>query len=315
MGGPWAIGKEQQPLVFDESKKINAEEQKHQIEKEKEITAKVVPVRKEGIDDLVITNAHSSIIIDGESGTIMQYGNGKERRQIASLTKVMTALLVMENVKNLDESVTITEESVYVDGTKIGCPRSGYCPGQRLKIGEQVAARDLLKAMLMNSANDAATALAIHVSGTTEKFVRLMNERAKQMGLIDSNFCTPSGLETEGRETECYSSAYDIAKIAAYSLKYDLIWDTFRLPNNTTIYSVDGKIKHDILNTDLVMDQIPNLLGGKTGFTPLAGKSLLMAVTDSKKQHKVVAVLLDDPYRWEDIRKMFEWVFDSYEWK
>ncbi len=316
--GDWAVGKEQRLQLTNE---ISQGAEVKGVEKAKEDEIEEIgdrnapkPIMKEDANDLTITNAHSSLILDANSGTILHYGNAKQQRQIASLTKIMTAVLTMENVKDLDELVTIDEEPVYVEGTKIGCPRSGYCISQRLKVGEQISVRNLLKAMLMNSANDAAIALGKHISGSQEKFAELMNARAKKMGLTDSHFCTPSGLEIDGRENECYSSAYDIGRIAAYSLKFDFIWNTFRLPNDTVITSADGKIEHHILNTDLVMDQIPNLLGGKTGFTPLAGRSLLMVATDPTGNHKIVSVLLDDPYRWQDIKTMFSWAFKSYTW-
>lgn len=273
------------------------------------------PVRKEGVGDLRVPNAHASLVLDVESGTILHYENGKAQRQIASLTKMMTAVLVMEKVKDLDEAVVIDEESVYAEGTKIGCPRSGYCISQRLKIGEKISVRSLLKAMLMNSANDAAIALGKHIGGSQENFAKMMNEKALSLGLTDSHFCTPSGLEIEGREAECYSSAYDIARIAAYAMKYELLWEIFRLPSNTAITSLDGGLTHTILNTDLVLDQIPNVIGGKTGFTPLAGYSLLMAVADPTTKHRVIAVLLDDPARWQDIRSMLDWTFGSYNWR
>ncbi|HMN19617.1 MAG TPA: serine hydrolase [Candidatus Moranbacteria bacterium] len=273
------------------------------------------PVRHAEAADLAIPSAHASLILDAEAGTILHYDQGTQRRQIASLTKIMTAVVVMETVKDLNEVVTVDEEAVYEEGTRIGCPRSGYCISQRLKVGEKVKVRDLLKAMLMNSANDAAVALGKHISGSQEEFAKVMNAKARELGLTDSNFCTPSGLEIDGRESECYSSAYDIARIAAYSLRYKEIWEMFRLPNNTVITSVDGNIEHTILNTDLVMDQIPHLLGGKTGFTPLAGHSLLMVAKDPSGKHPVVAVLLDDPYRWQDIKEMFAWTWRSHSWK
>lgn len=288
-----------------------------QEKKESEIFSKISsqPVRKDGSFDLAVPNAHSSLILDVESGTILHYENGKERRQIASLTKMMTAVLVMEKVENLDEVVTIDADSVYAEGTKIGCPRSGYCISPRLKVGEKISVLSLMKAMLMNSANDAAIALGKHISGTEEEFAKLMNERAKELGLGDTNFCTASGLEIDGAESQCYSTAYDIARIAAYSMKYELIWQIFRLPNNTSVYSVDGTCSHQILNTDLMIDQIPNCLGGKTGFTPAAGYSLLLAASDKTGKNKIVAVVLDDPYRWQDIKTMIDWTFSSYEWR
>lgn len=275
------------------------------------------PFRKDGVKDLVINGAHASVIIDADTGTILHYNDGKEKRQIASLTKIMTAVLVMEKVKNLDELVTIDEEPVYVEGTKIGCPRSGYCTSPRLKVGEQISVRNLLQAMLMNSANDAAIALAKHISGTQEDFAKLMNEKVKDLGLSDSNFCTPSGLDLDDQEaaTGCYSSAYDIARIAAYSLRYDTIWKISRMPSNSVIYSADQKIQHTILNTDQLLDQMPNMIGAKTGFTPMAGYSLLMTTADPTTKHRIVAVVLDDPTRWQDVKTMASWTFNNHTWR
>ena len=273
------------------------------------------PIRKDGIKDLVVPGAHASVIIDADTGTILHYNEGRTERQIASLTKLMTAVLVMENIKNLDEEVTIDEEPVYAEGTKIGCPRSGFCNSQRLKIGEKISARNLLQAMLMNSANDAAIALGKHISGSEEAFANMMNAKAKDLGLTDTHFCTASGLEPTGREAECYSSAYDIARIAAYSLRYDTIWKIALLPNNSIITSIDGKVQHTILNTDQLLDQMPNMIGSKTGFTPLAGYSLLMAISDPSTKHRIIAVILDDINRWQDIKTMTNWTFNSYNWE
>jgi D-alanyl-D-alanine carboxypeptidase len=272
------------------------------------------PVRKDDSADLHIVNAHSALVLDVDSGTILHYQNGKEIRQIASLTKMMTAVLVMENVSDLDESVTIDEDSRYVDGTRVGCPRSGYCIGTQLQIGEKISVRSLLKATLMNSANDAATALGKHVAGSVEGFVDMMNERARELGLTDSNFCTPSGLETFGAEETCYSTAYDIARIVAHSMKYEVIWDILKISEDT-VYSADGNYSHDLRSTNKILGTMPSCMGAKTGFTPLAGQSLVMGIEDEKTGRRIVAVLLDDPYRWTDVREMANWTFDSYEWK
>lgn len=276
--------------------------------------AEFQPTRKEEVSDLTLPNAHSSLILDAQSGTILHFHNAKDRRQIASLTKMMTALLVLEHVRDLKEPVTITQEMLHVDGTVVGCPRSGYCIDNRFHIGEQIRVEDLLKAMLMNSANDAATALGVYVGGTQEKFVSMMNARAIDLGLKDSNFCTPSGLEIDGKESECYSSAYDIGRIAAQTMKYDVIWEFMRHPQ-TTIFSIDKQTEHRIITTNELIGQYPNLLGTKTGFTPAAGKTLLAGAEDPQGKHKVVAVVLNDPNRWSDLRTMFDWTFQSYSWQ
>ncbi|EKE11982.1 MAG: hypothetical protein ACD_14C00052G0007, partial [uncultured bacterium] len=165
------------------------------------------------------------------------------------------------------------------------------------------------------SANDAAIALAKHMSGTQESFAEVMNLKAKQLGLSNTHFCTASGLEIDGRESECYSSAYDIGRIAAYSMRYDYIWKVFRQPSNTKVASMDGNLVHTILNTDLILNEVPDVIGGKTGFTPLAGYSLLMGATDPTGKHRIIAVLLDDSHRWQDIRTAIDWTFKAYTWQ
>jgi D-alanyl-D-alanine carboxypeptidase len=230
---------------------------------------------------------------------------------------MMTATLAMEKIKNLEEPVTIDDEEVYVEGTKVGCPRSGYCISPRLKIGEQISARSLLQAMLMNSANDTAIALGKHMAGSQNAFADVMNNKVKDLGLANTHFCTPSGLDLddEAAAAGCYSSAYDIGKIAAYSMRYDYIWKIFRQPTDTKVSSIDGNTTHTILNTDLVLNEIPNVIGGKTGFTPMAGYSLLMGVSDPTGKHRIIAVLLGDPNRWKDIRTAIDWTFKAYTWK
>jgi serine-type D-Ala-D-Ala carboxypeptidase (penicillin-binding protein 5/6) len=273
------------------------------------------PVRDEKIPNLVIPTAHAFVVVDADTGKIIAGSHETDQKQIASLTKMMTAILVMEKIEDLDEPIEVGEEEVYIEGTKIGCPRSGYCISPRLKIGEKITAKNLLQAMLINSANDAAIALGKHISGSQENFANLMNQKAKQMGLSNTHFCTPSGLEPDGRESECYSSAADIARIAAYSMRYDLIWNMFDYPNNCEIESCDGQISHTLLNTDVAMSSIPGAMGAKTGFTPAAGYSLLLGASDSTKLHRVVVVVLDDPYRWQDIRAAINWTFQAYSWE
>lgn len=276
--------------------------------------AQILPYKKPNAGVLYVAGAHAAVVIDADSGMVLHEYASHEQRQIASLTKLMTTMIVVERIKNLEEVVTIPEEAVYTEGTKVGCPRSGYCIGNRLKVGEKVSVRNLLKAALMNSANDAAISLGMHIGGTQAGFASIMNERASELGLKNTHFCTPSGLEIDGHESECYSSAYDVARITVNALKYSVLWEIMRLPN-TTITSVDGKQSHDIFNTDTLLDQYPNLLGTKTGFTPLAGYSLLAAATDATTKHRVVSVVLDDAQRWQDIQQMFGWTFGSFVWK
>lgn len=272
-----------------------------------------VPVKKESVPDIKIW-AGSTVAIDVDSGTILHYEYGQKRTQIASLTKMMTATLAMDKIKDLNEEVTVTREALLQPGTVVGCPTSTLCPSNRMYMGEKVKAIDLLKAMLMNSANDAATALGVHIAGSADNFVEMMNTRAKELGLKDTNFCTPSGLEKDGQEDQCYSSAYDIARIAAYSLRYDKIWEIMRIPEGQ-FYSADGKYMHVLKSTDIIMASTPNYLGVKTGFTPLAGKSLLAGATDPTGKHRIIAVILNDNTRWPDMQALTDWIFTNYKWQ
>lgn len=295
-----------QALTADESWPFVAETRK--------LATGFQPVFKPYAPNLSIPTAHASVVVDAESGEILYGRNATQKRPVASLTKLFTAAIVMEKVPNLDTLVTIDEEAVSAEGTRVGCPRSGFCNGERLRVGEQLTVRDLLKAALMNSANDSAIALGKHLGGTQEGFAMLMNTRARELGLTDSRFCTPSGLEPEGRESQCYSSALDVAKISAHALQFPELWDIMRL-EKTFISSADGQYQHEILNTNELLGQFPNLLGTKTGFTPLAGRSLLAVARDDTRDHTVVAVVLDDNYRWQSIQSMFDWSFQSFEWQ
>lgn len=272
------------------------------------------PVKKKDAKDMYV-RARSAIVIDAGTGTILHYQDGKKRMAIASLTKMMTAVLAVESIKDLEnEVVTIDQSMLLVEGTVVGCPRSGYCISNRLRVGEKMSAMNLLKAMLMNSTNDAAMALGIHIAGSKQSFADMMNKKAEELGLMDTHFCNPSGLDEDDKPGQCYSSAYDLARISAYSLKHDTIWKTMRLADQD-IYSADGTVTHHVINTDVLLDQMSNCLGGKTGFTYEAGKSLMMAAHHpGDREHKVVAVLLDDEYRWEDMKNLFEWTFSSYDW-
>lgn len=281
------------------------------LPEEERVSATVpVPV-KSFTDTFAVPNAHAAFVMDAASGTTLYAAHEHDQRQIASLTKIMTALLLMESGKNLNDIVVADEESIHQDGTTIGCGNSGSCQHQTLVPGEKVYLKDLLAAMLMNSANDAAMLIAKHVSGSDEEFIRLMNRRAAEMGLQNTHFCTPNGLEPDTGAENCYSSAYDVAHIVQAALKYPLLWSIMQRQNGT-FTSVDGVYEHQVFNTNQLLGQYSRMLGAKTGFTPMAGYSLLSVGQEGDQQ--VIAVLLNDPARWEDIRMVFDWAFTAFKW-
>jgi D-alanyl-D-alanine carboxypeptidase len=275
------------------------------------------PVKKPLFVDLTIENAHAGIILDADSQTILWEKNATEQRSIASITKLVTAMIVIDRIQDLDEIVVIPQEVMMIEGTKVGCPTSVICTGNRFEVGEKVRIRDLLYATLLPSANDAATVLAIHIAGSEDAFAGLMNARLKEIGITRSHFCRPSGLELDENEEMCYSTAYDIARVIAHLLeydKYDVLWDIMRTKEHT-FTSLDGMIEHELDNTNRLVGEMPQLVGAKTGFTPRAGYCLALVTEDETKQHQVISVVLDDYHRFTDVEMMSQWAFDNYMWQ
>ncbi len=275
------------------------------------------PVKKDDFVNLTLTNAHAGIVLDADTGNILWEKNSTEKRSIASMTKLVTAMVVIDRIRDLDEIAVIPESVRRIEGTKVGCPTSVICNDNRLQTGEKVKIIDLLRAMLMFSANDAATVLAIHISGSEEEFAKLMNARMKEIGAGNTNFCRPSGLELDDNVESCYSSAYDIARVSAHLAqheKYNILWDIMRTKEDV-IKSVDGEIEHKLTNTNRLVGELDNLVGAKTGFTPRAGYCLNLTTESPNKKHKVVSVVLDDYHRFNDVKAMSEWAFDNYVWK
>ena len=275
------------------------------------------PVRKSDAAQLTIPTVTSGIILDVDSGIILWEKNSTERRSVASVTILVASMIVLVRIQHLDAYVRIPESVIRIEGTKVGCPTSVRCTTPRLIAGEEVRVRDLLKATLMFSANDAATALAIHIAGSEEQFAMLMNARMKELGAGNTHFCRPSGLEDDTDEEQCYSSAYDMARVIVHLLQYDkyaLLWDIMRT-DTATFTSRDGTLTHELDNTNRLIGEMPTLIGAKTGFTPRAGYCLALASHDGTEKHKVVSVVLNDPQRFNDVRTMSEWAFASFVWQ
>ncbi|PID52720.1 MAG: hypothetical protein CR972_00390 [Candidatus Moraniibacteriota bacterium] len=275
------------------------------------------PVKKEGFQDLFIESAHSAIVFDADSGTILWEKNATEKRSIASITKLVTSMIVIDRMQDIDEIVTIPGEIISIEGTTVGCPTSVICNSPRFFPGERVRLRDLLRSALIFSANDAATVLGLHVAGSEEAFAKLMNARMKELGAGNTHFCRPSGLELDENEESCYSSAYDIARVMAHlhqHEKYDVLWEIMRT-KEMTFADVDNTVVHELKNTNRLIEKMDNLAGAKTGFTPRAGYCLALAAEDHTKEHTVISIVLDDYNRFADVEEMTTWAFDNYEWK
>ncbi len=275
------------------------------------------PIKKKNFSDLTLENAHAAIILDVDSGTILYEKNATQKRSLASITKLVTAMITIDRVRDLNEVVTIPESVMHIEGTTVGCPTSVICNSEPFHTGEKVYLKDVLRSMLMFSANDAATVLGVHIAGSEEEFAKLMNARMKEIGAGNTHFCRPSGLEFDADVESCYSSAYDIARAIAHLLQYDkynVLWDMMRT-KEVVFKSVDGKFEHELKNTDRLIGELPNLVGAKTGFTPRAGYCLAMVTSDANKKHKIISIVLDDYHRFDDVQKMSAWTFENYVWQ
>ena len=256
--------------------------------------------------------AEGAILIDGETGQILYEKNSHKQLYPASTTKIMTAILAIEN-GNMDDIVTIDEEIVSLtDGSHIA-----------LEVGEKLKFKDLLNALLIESANDAALAIAKHISGSIKEFVQLMNEKAKDIGALNTNFTNPNGLPDENHVT----TAYDLSLIAKYAMEIDEFRDivknyTYEIPvtnkkdeirylksHNRLLYStkkidVDGQwvpIKYDGVN------------GVKTGYTQ-AAKSCLVTSAKRNNQELIAVVLKSEGSDlYSDIHKLLNYGFDNFE--
>ncbi len=232
-------------------------------------------------------SAESAIVMDA-GGTVLGEKNADCRCLIASTTKIMTGLLVCERC-NPDAVVTVPPEAVGIEGSSL-----------YLKAGEQLRVEELLYGMMLHSGNDAAVALAIYTAGSVEAFVHSMNERAQQLGLRQTHFANPNGLDSE----ENYSTARDLAKLSAAALENE----RFRKVVSTKTASFETR---SFSNHNKLLWQYPGAIGVKTGYTKAAGRILVSAA--ERNGRCLIAVTIAAPDDWNDHKRLLDEGFSHYE--
>ena len=245
-------------------------------------------------------NAKSAIIVEASTGTILYEKNSNEKLPPASMTKMMGMLLVVENVEkgNLkwDEMVTVSENASSMGGSQI-----------LLETGEKMTVSDLFKGVAVASGNDAIVALGERVAGTEEAFVKMMNDRAKELGLKNTNFKNPHGLE----EANHYSSAYDMSKIALELVKHPKVLEFSGIYED---YLRKGtKREFWLVNTNKLVRFYQGVDGLKTGYTKEAGYCL--TATASKSNMRVITVVMGEPEsttRNKETTDMLNYSFNMY---
>lgn len=237
-------------------------------------------------------SGQAAILMEQSSGRVLYSKNEHQPLKIASITKIMTAILAIESGK-LDETVTVSKRAEGTEGSSL-----------YLVAGEKLTLRDLVYGLMLRSGNDAAIAIAEHVGGSVEGFVFLMNEKAEEIGMSNTLFRNPHGLDTD---EDHLSSAYDMALLTQYAMENE----EYREISSTKDYRSKGdKVRVFHNKNRLLTEKYSYSTGGKTGYTKLAKRTLVS--TASKDGLDLIAVTLNAPDDWDDHMHMFNWGFDHY---
>lgn len=244
----------------------------------------------------ISVSAESAVVLNADTGEILYSKNPYEKRGMASTTKIMTSLVALE-YGNLTDTVKAKLSDVTVEGTSIG-----------LKEGDEVSLETLVAGMLLESGNDAANVTATMIGGSKEKFSQLMNKKAKELGMLSTNFKNPSGLTEEGH----YSTAYDMALLASETIKNQKFRELCSTRSYKATYGTP-QYQRTFYNHNKFLSIYDGALGIKTGFTKASGRCLITAA--ERDGVTLVAVTLNARDDWNDHVKMMEYAFGILEIK
>lgn len=234
-------------------------------------------------------SAASAVLLDGDSGRVLYEKDGHTRRLIASTTKLMTALVALESGHDLEEVVTIDPEWAGIEGSSI-----------YLRPGEEISLEALLYGLLLRSGNDAALAVAGHCGGTVENFVMRMNQKARDLGMENTSFSNPNGLDAEGHK----STAYDMALLARACLRNETL-ASIAATKSITLGT------RTFTNHNKLLWRYEGCVGLKTGYTEKAGRTLVSAA--KRDGMTLICVTLNAPNDWADHAALFDWGFAHYQ--
>lgn len=251
----------------------------------------LLPINAYAFDKSDIS-AECAVVMDASTKRVLFEKNAYLKHSMASTTKLMTCLIACEREK-LNDTVTITNEMLGgTEGTSL-----------YLKAGDKINLLDLVKGAMLESGNDAANAIAYHISGNTKDFVTLMNNRAKELDMNNTNFVTPSGLDARLH----YSSAYDMALLAAYCTHNQYLSDICKKKSDTI--KING-IERTLYNHNKLLSRSNHFTGFKTGFTKKSGRCLVSAFDYCGS--KIITVTLNAPDDWDDHIKLVRFAKKSY---
>jgi D-alanyl-D-alanine carboxypeptidase len=265
--------------------------------------ANYLPIRNFNIDEPEL-QAKAAGLFDIASEKVLYSKNIDMQLPIASVTKLMTAVVAMESL-SLTVPYVVSAEDINADGN-----------GADLAKGEEILGSDLLKIMLIESSNDAALVFASNAGKKGINLVSKMNEKAREIGMTNTKFADPSGLD----DSDAHSTVADLIKLARYVDKYPIIWE-ITATKNAIVSSIDGKISHTLTNTNKLLGEYPGIIGGKTGTTPGALETMVLEVkiytedSSGVDDIRVIALVLGTNDRFGEIKKIIEWGKQAYSWK
>lgn len=235
-------------------------------------------------------DARCAIALDKETKEVLFQQNAYEIVPMASTTKILTALIAIEQ-GDLDKKVTISKKAASIRGSKVG-----------YKAGEEIALKELVFGLMFKSGNDAAIAIAESLGGSIEGFADIMNHYARGIGLLDSHFESPHGLDSQNH----YSSAYDLAMLTCKGMDYDLFRE---IVGSKSISKDKYNFTRDYNNINKILWLIPEANGVKTGYTGGAGKCLVSSMRNNNKD--IIIVVLNCPDRWKVTEKIYNHVKEA----
>lgn len=240
-------------------------------------------------------SAKAAFFIDTKNGQVLYSKNIHEKLSVASLVKVMTALIALEH-KNMEDQFTVSQKAVDMEPDKM-----------LLIAGEKLTLKELLYGIFLISANDAAEVLAEGTTGSREEFIKLMNFKAKQLGMENSYFSNPTGLDEDSKNS--YSSAYDLAILSRYLIKhYPEIVEISQTPH-IILPQTENHQDYDMYSGINLLTTYPGVVGFKTGYTPEAGLTLITLAR--KESREVLGVLLGSQYRRDEARSLLNFALSA----
>lgn len=251
------------------------------------------PVLKEGVFSFPVLSAQSVVVLDLDSNTSLYEKNPDLLLLPASITKLVTALVALES---FDPNAVFTFDGQFIDGQKMGLVKD-----------ESVRVIDLINALLVYSANDAAYLLAKNYPGGVQGFVSAMNKKAIDLGAFNTHFENPTGFDGGNHKT----TARDLVLIAKAALENSEIKAIVR-KKEINIESVDGQMKHHLVNTNKLLGEVNGVLGLKTGWTENARENLITYY--EKDDHRLLFILLGSQDRFGETKELIDWVNSSYDW-